>query len=98
MKYVVSSVTRSDKNTCAIFKAMFPRSVLGIRVVFEIRESNNGIHFSRSINIGDYNNPVFCRLFAIISPSVVRSEYFRAIKEHNQDDLEKLKKFVETKF
>ena len=49
MKYEVHRVIN---NRNIIFKAMFPKSIFNIKVIFEIKEINDGILFSRMIQLG----------------------------------------------
>lgn len=98
MRYLVSSTTENDSTATATLQAMFPRSIFGVKVVFEFKESINGIHFTRNIKIGDFENRLLCKLISIFSIAISKSNYFKAMKEHNQDDIEKLKVYIETKF
>lgn len=49
LKYKVHRVI-DNKNV--IFKALFPRSIFNIKVIFKVKEINNDIYFSRRIQLG----------------------------------------------
>lgn len=93
MKYRVQAINRQEKTTEAIFEAMFPRSLFGIRVVFRMLETEHGVLFSRSIIVGDFKNTLLSTLVEKLALILLGKKYYSEMVTHNQEDLQKLKEY-----
>jgi len=94
MKYKVYKITDRTREKIVIFEAMFPRSLLNIRAVLNVKEFENGVKFTRTITVGKENSiigTIIDRLFFIL----LGKDYYTAMIEHNKEDLEKLKCYIE---
>ena len=91
MKYKVYKVI-NNKNV--IFIAMFPKSIFNIKVIFEIKEINDGIFFSRIIQLGT-KTAIIRKMIDSLFLFLIGKDYYNAMIEHNEDDLNKLKYYIE---
>ena len=90
MKYVV--VKSNDEKV--ILKARFPKSMFNIKVVFTVCEVSDKVHFSRKIQIGT-KAPVIGSILDKLIIFLLGKKYYLAMIEHNEDDINKLKNYVD---
>lgn len=94
MKYKVYKITDRTREKNVILEAMFPRSLLNIRAVLNVKEFEDGVKFTRTITVGKEDSiigTIIDKLFFIF----LGKDYYTAMIEHNKEDLEKLKCYIE---
>jgi hypothetical protein len=96
MKYKVSFVVRSESGAVVVYRAMFPRSLLGIRLVFNVSEAEGGVRFSRRIVLGGHKIPVIGEVAGAVARLALGEKYVNEMAQHNREDLAMLGEYIET--
>lgn len=94
MKYKVHKVIHRTKEKSVVLKAMFPMVLLNIRVVFNVKEFENGVKFSRTVTVGN-DNAIIVKIIDKLFFISLGKDYYTAMVVHNKEYLEKLKYFIE---
>jgi hypothetical protein len=94
MRYKVQVITDHTEEKLYILHARFPRSLLKIKARFHLTKVGNGVNFKRSITVGKESTDKKTRMDRLIIRLLGKS-YYESMILQNQEDLQKLKDYIE---
>ncbi|MBD3307710.1 hypothetical protein GF339_14835 [candidate division KSB3 bacterium] len=94
LTYRVDSIVETSESTTLVLRAMFPRSLFNIHVIFQLVDDGDGVEFSRMLSVG-YRKPILGTCIDRLFFLVIGREYYEAMQTHNREDLQQLKDYLE---
>ncbi len=93
MRYRVASVIEDDRSLTAVFRAMFPRSLLNISAAFSVVEDSEGVELSRTLKAG-FEHPILGGWMDGLIHWALGKGYVEEMSEHSREDIGKLAEYI----